>query len=73
MNEAVIRGTVTDKENPTREDFAQAALRDTVLPVPWLEPLDVADTILHLVSDAAKYITGAVHDVALGINARYTA
>lgn len=72
MNETVIRATVPNKPNPTREDFAKAALEQTVIPVPWVEPEDVADSVLYLVSDESKYITGAVIDVALGINARYT-
>jgi SDR family mycofactocin-dependent oxidoreductase len=30
-----------------------------LLPVPWVEPEDVARSVLYLVSDAARYVTGA--------------
>ena len=42
------------------------------LPVLLLEPSDVADSVVFLVSPQAKYITGAVLDVAAGANAKYT-
>lgn len=43
------------------------------LPVGIIDPSDVADGVLFLVSDRARYVTGAVLDVAAGANARYTA
>ena len=43
------------------------------LPVLLLEPEDIADSVVFLVSPQAKYITGAVIDVAAGANAKYTA
>lgn len=73
MNETVIRATVPDKPNPTVKDFANAALEQTVIKKPWLEPEEVAEQVLYFASNAARYITGEVVDVALGINARYTA
>lgn len=42
------------------------------LPVGLLEPQAIADAVVFLVSPGAKYITGAVIDVAAGANARYT-
>lgn len=38
-----------------------------------LSPQDIADTALFLASDAARTISGATIDVALGFNASYTA
>jgi (+)-trans-carveol dehydrogenase len=35
--------------------------------VPWVEPVDVSNAILFLVSDEARYITG----VALPVDAGY--
>ena len=43
------------------------------LPVPWVEPRDVADAVTYLVSDRARYITGIVLDVAAGSNAHHVA
>ena len=38
-----------------------------------LQPSDVTGTVVFLASPDARYITGAVIDVAAGANARYTA
>ena len=37
------------------------------LPVPILEPGDVTDAVLWLVSDAAKYVTGVTLPVDAGV------
>lgn len=42
------------------------------LPVPALEPDDVADGIAFLASDGARHISGLVLDIAAGGNARYS-
>ena len=39
------------------------------LPVPYVEPVDISDAILFLVSDEARYTTG----VTLPVDAGYTA
>jgi NAD(P)-dependent dehydrogenase (short-subunit alcohol dehydrogenase family) len=36
------------------------------LPVPWVEPVDIANAALFLVSDEARYITGISLPVDLG-------
>lgn len=61
-------------EDPAeREAAEQYLLQYNALPVAVLEPSDVANSIVFLVSPQARYITGAVLDVAAGANARYTA
>jgi len=47
-----------DLEKVTREDFTPASQYFQALPIPWLEPEDVADLVCFLASDASKNITG---------------
>jgi SDR family mycofactocin-dependent oxidoreductase len=37
-----------------------------VLPINMIEPIDVSNAILYLVSDAGRYVTGAIHKVDAG-------
>lgn len=41
-----------------------------LLPVPWIEPKDVADSVLFLASDKAKYITGSQFVLDAGLLTR---
>lgn len=58
LNDATFRLFRPDLENPTRADFEEAAKAVNRLPLALLEPEDVTDTVLHLVSDESKFITG---------------
>jgi (+)-trans-carveol dehydrogenase len=55
-----------DLENPTREDFAVASQATNVLPIPWVEPIDISNAIVFLASDEARYITGVALPVDAG-------
>jgi SDR family mycofactocin-dependent oxidoreductase len=41
-----------------------------LLPVPWIEPEDVAEAILYLASDRARFVTGAQFVIDAGLLAR---
>ncbi len=41
-----------------------------LLPVPWIEPTDVAQAVLFLVSDAARYVTGSEFVLDAGLLTR---
>lgn len=41
-----------------------------LLPVPWIEPEDVADSVLFLASDKAKYVTGSQYVLDAGLLTR---
>jgi (+)-trans-carveol dehydrogenase len=66
QNDVMYHLFVPDEENPTKEQFA-AASRDTgLLPVDWIESIDVSNALLFLASDAARYITGVALPVDAG-------
>jgi SDR family mycofactocin-dependent oxidoreductase len=50
----------------TQEEAKQHYLGWNTLPVPWLEPIDIANAALFLASDEARYITGVALPVDLG-------
>ena len=66
MNDAVYELFIPGKEHPTRDDFARQSASMHLLPVPWVEPEDVANAVLFLSSDEARYITGAALPVDAG-------
>ncbi|MGW1742609.1 mycofactocin-coupled SDR family oxidoreductase [Nocardia sp. NPDC001965] len=58
MNEATMKLFRPDLENPGPDDFAPVARLMHVLPVGWVEPVDISNAVLFLASDEARYITG---------------
>jgi (+)-trans-carveol dehydrogenase/(-)-trans-carveol dehydrogenase len=38
-----------------------------VLPIPWVEPIDVSNAVLFLASDEARYVTGVAFPVDAGM------
>jgi SDR family mycofactocin-dependent oxidoreductase len=72
-NETFYKVMRPDLENPTKED-AVAVLRTlNEVPIDYLEPIDISNAILYLVSDGAQYVTGTVLDVMAGRNAHNSA
>lgn len=57
-NEATYRRLCPDIENPSEADAARVLAGRNMLPVPWVEPADVANAACFLASDEARYITG---------------
>jgi SDR family mycofactocin-dependent oxidoreductase len=55
-----------DLENPTLDDALAVAESLHVLPVAWIEPVDISNALLFLASDEARYITGAILPVDAG-------
>jgi (+)-trans-carveol dehydrogenase len=58
MNEGLFRMYRPDLENPGPDDIKPMARQMHVLPIGWVEPVDVSNAIVFLVSDEARYITG---------------
>jgi SDR family mycofactocin-dependent oxidoreductase len=55
---------------PTRAEFAEAATRMNMLPIPWVDADDVANASLFLASDEARYITSVSLPVDAGATQR---
>jgi SDR family mycofactocin-dependent oxidoreductase len=58
MNEGTMKLFRPDLENPGPDDLAVAAQFMHVLPVGWVEPVDVSNAVLFLASDESRYVTG---------------
>jgi SDR family mycofactocin-dependent oxidoreductase len=68
LNEPTYRLLVPGVEHPTRDQAAAVFATTNALPVPWVEPEDVANAVLFLASDEARYVTGT----ELRVDAGYT-
>ncbi|TQS39591.1 mycofactocin-coupled SDR family oxidoreductase [Cryptosporangium phraense] len=66
LNEPTYKLFRPDLEHPTRADFEEAALQLNKLPIAAIEPADISNAILYLVSDAGRYVTGTTHVVDAG-------
>jgi (+)-trans-carveol dehydrogenase len=58
MNEGTMKLFRPDLENPGPDDLAPVAQMMHVLPIGWVEPVDISNAVLFLASDEARYITG---------------
>ncbi|GAB3680501.1 mycofactocin-coupled SDR family oxidoreductase [Saccharopolyspora tripterygii] len=66
LNDATYRLFRPDLESPSRSDFEEAARTLNRLPVVALEPEDVSDLVLFLVSDEGRFITGTTQLIDAG-------
>jgi SDR family mycofactocin-dependent oxidoreductase len=56
-----------DAADPSRESMAPPMQAMHGLPIPWVEPRDIADAVAWLVSDEARYVTGVALPVDGGV------
>jgi SDR family mycofactocin-dependent oxidoreductase len=65
-NDAMYRLFRPDLDAPTTEDVEDGFTSINVLPVPWVEAVDVSNAVVFLASDDARYITGVSLPVDAG-------
>ena len=56
-------------EGKTPQQIAEASAGN-LLPVPWIEPEDVANGVLYLASNKARFITGSQFVIDAGLLTR---
>jgi NAD(P)-dependent dehydrogenase (short-subunit alcohol dehydrogenase family) len=52
---------------PSQQDFAARSQASNVLPVPWVEPIDISNAMVFLASDEGRYITGVSLPIDAGV------
>ncbi len=72
LNERVFAKLRPDLDNPTQEDAAEVLAARNLLPVPWVDPLDVSNAVLFLSSDESRYVTGTQLVVDAGLTQKVT-
>ena len=68
MNGSMYRLFCPDIDNnPTCDDFAPVSQAMNALPMPWVESRDVSNSVLFLLSNKSRYITGVALPVDAGM------
>ncbi|MCJ0902170.1 mycofactocin-coupled SDR family oxidoreductase [Rhodococcus sp. ARC_M6] len=58
INEKVFANLCPGIENPTEADAAAVLSSRNLLPIPWVDPVDVSNAVLFLASSESRYMTG---------------
>ena len=66
MNETTYRLFRPDLDDPGPDDIAPISQLLHVLPIPWVEPEDIANAALFFASDESRYVTGVTLPVDAG-------
>jgi (+)-trans-carveol dehydrogenase len=69
INEGLFRMFRPDLEAPTEADVAAVFTQMSMLPIPWVDPIDISNALVFLASDEARYITGVTLPVDGGSSA----
>jgi SDR family mycofactocin-dependent oxidoreductase len=70
-NEAIWSAFAPGVENPTVADFGDTFTAMNLLPIPWMQPVDISNAVAWLASDESRYVTGITLPVDAGYLAKY--
>ena len=71
--EALKEAGKEPKENPTEQEVIAARLPQAVMGIPWMQPDEVAPSVVFLCTDAANRVSGATYDATAGDSVKITA
>jgi SDR family mycofactocin-dependent oxidoreductase len=69
INDEIFKLFCPDKEAPTIDDFSAVSQAMHMLPIPWVESIDISNAVLFLASDEGRYITGVTLPIDAGNSA----
>jgi SDR family mycofactocin-dependent oxidoreductase len=67
LNDTTLRQLRPDLATPTVDDAAETLRARNLLPVPWVDPVDISNAVVFLASDEGRYITGTQLVVDAGL------
>jgi (+)-trans-carveol dehydrogenase len=70
LNEATFQLFAAEGEEFDEDAFKAASALNHVLPIPWVESIDISNAVLFLASDEARYITGVALPIDAGLLSR---
>jgi NAD(P)-dependent dehydrogenase (short-subunit alcohol dehydrogenase family) len=71
--EALKESGKEPKDNPTEQEVVAARMPQAVMGIPWMQPDEVAPSVIFLCSDAANRVSGATYDATAGDSVKITA
>ena len=67
LDDATMQNFLPGPAEPDLEEFKALMQAPHILPVPWVESIDVSNAVLFLASDESRYVTGIALPVDAGL------
>jgi (+)-trans-carveol dehydrogenase len=68
LNQATFSLFRPDLDHPTLDDVSDSFRSGKILPINWVESVDISNALLYLASDEGRYVTGVTLPVDAGSN-----